>query len=78
VSGLAAGPFTGRLFDDGFGSLGRIGGGRQGGVGGVVPKLFLEGLQPLLQGDEALLQTSDDLVTLPTSGTGRFVQARIL
>jgi hypothetical protein len=78
VSGLAAGFFAGRLFDDGFGSLGRVGRGRQGGVGGVLPELFFEGLHPLLQGDETLLETSDDLVTLPTSGTGRFVHARIL
>jgi hypothetical protein len=78
MAGLTARFFAGRLFNDGLGCLGRIGGGRQGGVGGVLAELFFEGVDALLQGGEPLLQASDDLVTLPTSRASRFVHTRIL
>jgi hypothetical protein len=78
MSGLSAGFFARRWFDDRLGCLGWISGGRQGGIGGVVTELIFEGDKALLQGGESLLQARDDLVTLPTSRASRFVHTRIL
>ncbi len=78
MSGLAAGFFAGGLFDDGLGRLGRIGGGRQGGVGGVVLELLFEDADTLGERGELLLQTCDDRITLPASRARGFVHIRIL
>jgi hypothetical protein len=78
MSGLGVGFFPGRLFDKRLGRLGWIGGGRQGGVGGVCAELFFEGTDALRLGGESLLQTSDDLITLAASRAGGFVHTRIL
>lgn len=78
MSGLGTGFFAGGLFDDGLGSLGRIGGGRQGGIGGVLVELFFQGADAFGQRGKLLLQACDDLVTLPTSGTSRRFHTRIL
>src|SRR6516165_8599023 len=78
MSGLGAGLFAGGLFDNGLGGLRRIGGGRQGGIGGVLVELFFQGADAFGQRDKLLLQACDDLVTLPTSGTSRRFHTRIL
>ena len=78
MSGLSAGFFAGGLFDDGLGRLGRIGGGRQRGVGGVFAELFFEGTDALSERGKLLLQACDDLVTLPTTRTRRRIHTRIL
>jgi hypothetical protein len=78
MSGLGTAFFAGGCFDDGLGCLGWIGGGRQGRVGGVLAESFFEATEALLQGDESLLQTSDNLVTLPTTRAGRSVHTPIL
>ena len=78
MSGLTAWFFSRGHFDDGLGRLRRVCGGRQRGVGGVLGQLFFESMDALLQGGESLLQAHNNLVTLPTSRTDRFVHTRIL
>jgi hypothetical protein len=67
VAQLSSGGASGGLLGGQLGGVERVGGGRDGGVGGVAAELRFQLADAVLRGVETLAQVGDDLITLPTS-----------